>query len=268
MKGLPCPIEIEGLTLWYDAGRPSNTIRALATGTYEQPIADLLASMLRPGMTVLDVGAHIGYFSLLAAKAVGPTGHVWSFEPDPGNRASFEQNIEANGMTDRISVVPLAVASAVGEGVLHRVAGDTGSSSLYHRNGAGSEQLAVGMTSLDAWTDSEGWPSISLVKVDAEGAEGAVLAGMAGLIERNPKIVVILEFQADTIEVAGDDPIEFLKRLKDMRWNRIELLDDGGRCIDDEYDTLAKLTRRSRWSPLNLAMWREDAPPDAGSWAK
>jgi FkbM family methyltransferase len=261
MESLPCPIHVDGLTLWYDIDRPSVTIRGLAAGAYEQPVADLFATTLRPGMAVLDVGAHIGYFSLVAARHVGPTGRVWSFEPDPANRASLECNVDANGMADRVFVVPLAVASAVGESTLYRVAGDTGSSTVYPRTETGDERIAVNTTSLDAWADSEGWPPIDLVKVDAEGADGAVLAGMTELVKRNPNIVAVLEFHADALEAAGVDPIDFLRRLLGMSSGRVELLDDRGRRIVSQRDTM-ELVRRSRWSPLNLAVWNVASPGD------
>ncbi len=209
-------------------------------------------------MSVLDVGAHIGYFSLLAGRHVGPTGRVWSFEPDPANRASLECNIKANGMADLVSVVPVAVTSTVGDSLLYRVAGDTGSSTVYPQAEAGDEAIEVSTTSLDAWAASQGWPPVDLVKMDAEGAEGAVLAGMTELVKRNPKIVAILEFQADALEAAGEDPLDFLRRLLGMS-RRIELLDDRtGRVL--KRDCLVELVRRSRWSPLNLAMWNL-APP-------
>jgi FkbM family methyltransferase len=260
MRDLPCPIHLDGLTLWYDAARPSNTIRALAAGTYEQPIADLFASVLRPGMAVLDVGAHIGYFSVVAGKRVGPTGQIWSFEPDPANRASLERNVAANGMDDRISVVPLAVASAAGERILYRVAGDTGSSTVYPRGETGGDSLAVTTTSLDVWAASEGWPPVDLVKVDAEGAEADVLAGMTEVIRRNPTLVTVLEFQADALEAAGEDPLNFLRRLVGMSEGHVELLDDRGHGVLDRDNVLRKLVRRSRWSPLNLAIWSVTAP--------
>ncbi|MGD0453144.1 MAG: FkbM family methyltransferase [Solirubrobacteraceae bacterium] len=263
MEGLPCPIHVDGLTLWYDTYRPSNTIRGLAAGAYEQSVADLFAATLRPGMAVIDVGAHIGYFSLVAATRVGPTGRVWSFEPDPANRASLERNVEANEMGDRVSVVPLAVTSVVGQSALYRVASDTGSSTVYPQAEAGDEPIVVTTTSLDVWAASEGWPPIGLVKMDAEGAEGGVLAGMSELVERNPDIVVVMEFQADALEAAGEDPLDFLSRLLRMSWGRVELLDDRGGPVLDQGDVLAKLVRRSRWSPLNLAMWK--AAPSAAS---
>jgi FkbM family methyltransferase len=254
MKGLPCPIHVDGLALWYDTDRPSNTVRGIVAGAYEQPIADLLASTLRPGMSVLDVGAHIGYFSLVAAKLVGSTGRVWSFEPDPANRASLECNVDANGMADRVSVVPLAIASSAGNSVLYRKAGDTGSSTMYLHGETGDEQIAVTTTSLDEWADSEGWPSIDLVKIDVEGGEGAVLPGMTKLLERNPGIVVVLEFQADALEAAGEDPVDFLRRLLGMGGRRVELLDERGNRTLEQCENLTKLVRRSRWSPVNLAM--------------
>ena len=262
LEGLPCPIHVNGLTLWYDSDRPSNTIRGLAAGGYEQSIADLFATVLQPGMAVLDVGAHIGYFSLVAARHVGLTGRVWSFEPDPANRASLERNVATNRMTNQISVVPVAVASAVGESSLYRVAGDTGSSTLYPSKETAGERIAVITTSLDVWADSEGWPSIDLVKMDAEGAEGVVLAGMTELMMRNPNIVVVLEFQADALEAADEDPLDFLRRLLAMTCGHVELLDDRGGRVLGRHDDLERLVRRSRWAPLNLALRDVVAPED------
>ncbi|HTC72568.1 MAG TPA: FkbM family methyltransferase [Solirubrobacteraceae bacterium] len=262
VAGLPCPINTDGLTLWYDTQRPSNTVRALAAGGYEQAIANLFASTLRSGMTVLDVGAHIGYFTLVAGRHVGPTGQVWSFEPDPANRESLEHNIAVNGMRDRVSILPLAVASSVGEATLYRVAGDTGSSTMYPSNGGGaSERIAVSRTSLDTWADSMGWPQVDLVKMDTEGAEGTVLAGMTELFERNPSMVVVLEFQADALEAAGEDPADFVAHLLAANRQRVELLNDRRSRLLSLRD-VTRLVRRSRWSPLNLAI-RGDS-----SWAR
>ncbi len=253
MAGIPCPIDVDGLTLWYDTDEPSNTIRGLAAGGYEQPIADLFATVLRPGMTVLDVGAHIGYFTLVAARHVGPTGRVWSFEPDPANRASLERNVDVNGMADRVTIVPLAAAAAVGESALYRVSGDTGSSTLYPSGGACGEPIAVRTTSLDAWAHANGWPSVDLVKIDTEGAEGAVVAGMAELLARNPNAAVVLEYQADTLEAAGVDPTDLLRQLLAVGSGHVELLDPRGNRRIGRSET-SWLVRRSRWSPLNLAI--------------
>jgi FkbM family methyltransferase len=260
MQGLPCPLQVDGLTLWYETDRPSNTIRGLAADAYEQPIAELFAATLRPGMSVLDIGAHIGYFSLLAARQVGPAGQVWSFEPDPANRASLERNIDANGMVDRVLVVPLAVVSCGGEGELYQVANDTGSSTLYPTRRGEGERVDVTTTSLDEWAEAEGWPQIDLIKMDTEGGEGAVIAGMTGLIRRNPSVVMVLEFQADALERAAEDPMGFLGRLLDLTTGQLELLDSPGGPVSHQRGALAALVRRSRWSPLNLVIRKAYAP--------
>jgi FkbM family methyltransferase len=205
-------------------------------------------------MAVLDVGAHIGYFSLVAARLVGPTGQVWSFEPDPANRANLERNVDANGAKEIVTVVPLAVTSTVGKQMLHRVSRDTGSSTMYPTDDADGEQTAVTTTSLDEWAHSEAWPPLDLIKIDAEGAESAILAGMSRLLARNPSIVVVLEFQADALETAGEDPIAFLERLLSIKSHDLALLDDRGTYPIDNRTDLSKLARRSRWSPLNLVM--------------
>ncbi len=262
MDGLPCPLNVNELRLWYDPSRSSSTVRALASGAYEQSIADLLSATLCSGMVVLDVGAHIGYFSLVAAKHVGSTGRVWSFEPDPENRLSLERNIEANDMAGRVSVVPLAVTHTIGGGDLYRIADDTGSSTLHPSMDAKSKPIAVATTSLDAWAEAKGWPSVDFVKIDTEGAEGAVLAGMANLIKRNPDIVIVLEFQADALEAAGEDPLDFLMRLLEMTSGHVELLKDRGSQALSQSNDLTKLVRLSRWSPLNLAMRNVVVPGD------
>ncbi|HTA97451.1 MAG TPA: FkbM family methyltransferase [Solirubrobacteraceae bacterium] len=258
-------MNIDGLTLWYDSDRPSNTVRGLAAGAYEESIAHLFANTLDQGMVVVDVGAHIGYFTLVAAKLVGPSGHVWSFEPDPANRTSLEYNLEVNEMVDRVSVVPLAVTSTIGRRAFYRMRNDTGSSTLYPSTEGNGQRITVATTSLDTWADTEGWPRIDLVKIDAEGAEAAVLDGMTELIKRNPHVVVVLEFQADALQSAGEEPIEFLRRLLKMASGQVNLLDDGGSRITDQGNNLARLVRRSRWSPLNLTMRKTTTPSDPSS---
>ncbi len=126
---------------------------------------------------------------------------------------------------------------------------------------SGSEQIAVGTTSLDEWAGSMSWPPVDFIKMDTEGAEGTILAGMTELIKRNPSMVVVLEFQADALEAAAQDPVDFVKQLLLMAEGHVELLDDRRSRVLTLRD-IAKLVRRSRWSPLNLAI-RKGAPSGA-----
>jgi predicted methyltransferase len=66
----------------------------MANDRYEPAITRLFQETLQPGMVVIDIGAHVGYYTLLAAKLVGPTGKIYAFEPEPGNNEALNKNIE------------------------------------------------------------------------------------------------------------------------------------------------------------------------------
>jgi FkbM family methyltransferase len=169
-------------------------------------------------MTVVDVGAHVGYFSLLAARQVGPTGKVFSFEPDPINFELLERNINLNGYTN-ITAVNAAVADAVGSRTLFQTTLDSGRHSTYHHGLPESGSVEVDTWTLDAFIETKDWPVIDLVKVDVEGAEVDVLNGMAGLCERMPNIRLIIEFNPALLESAGVESFAFLERLASLGFN-------------------------------------------------
>ena len=137
-------------------------------GNYEYPIQQAIARLLAPGDVFYDLGANAGFFSMLAAKLVGPTGQVYAFEPLPENIASVEEQIAEN----RFSHVEL-VRSAVG--------------SASH----GKEQTTqVKVTTLDIFAATHRAPT--LLKIDVEGAETDVLAGGPGVLDKRPKLLIEL----------------------------------------------------------------------------
>lgn len=251
MTGLPCPVVAGGLVIWYDPAIPSFTVRGLAMGTYERPTAALVGRLLAPGMTVLDVGAHLGYYTLLASSLVGPGGSVRAFEPDPETRRFLERNVAENGIQDRVRVVSKAVGATEGRLPLFRHAADSGSSSLLRREAGGISPVEVEVTTLDAWAASEGWPGVDLVKIDVEGGEAAVLAGAAGLVDRNPAMAMVLELNTEASgDGRGEAPV--FARLRELGFDRVFAIHERGlRPVEGPRDE-ARLARASGWVPLNL----------------
>jgi FkbM family methyltransferase len=129
---------------------------------------------LRPNETMVDVGANVGLYSLLAASVEGV--RVVAFEPDPGARDVASANIVRNGMSDRIDLRPHAVGSV--EGMGHFTVGLGPTNHLVAELEQGNTIRAVDIVTLDATVPG----SISLLKVDVEGQEPAVLAGAARLL--------------------------------------------------------------------------------------
>ena len=149
------------------------------TGGHEPHLQDALRAQLRGGMRFWDVGSHIGYFALSAARIVGATGRVLAFEPMPDNLTRLRRNIELNA-AENVTVVARAVAA------------ETGAMTMYARTYSGVvstltwtleaspedvERRMVNLTTLDAMVGDHEMPD--LVKVDAEGAEVDVLRGAA-----------------------------------------------------------------------------------------
>lgn len=165
-------------------------------GTYEPELADAVREFVRPGMTVYDVGANIGYVSLLLAHAARPNGRVFAFEALPANIERIRRNIELNGLEERISLVSRAVADQGGEMTFYvhesvgmgKVAGSAG-----RREEQYQAEITVEALSLDEFVYQQGNPAPDVVKMDIEGGEVLALPGMKRILaERRPLLLLEL----------------------------------------------------------------------------
>ena len=183
----------------------------LAMDRYEKETTRLFRRLIRPGMVIIDVGAHVGYYTLIAAKQAGPTGKVYAFEPEPENHALLLKNIELNGY-ENVVAVKSAVSNHAGSTTLYLTGLDNGRHSVYQHDLPARGSVEVPTTTIDDFLEAQGWPEVNLVKVDVEGAELEVLAGMDRLLRESEGIRLILEFNPFLLQSAGVDALEFLKR--------------------------------------------------------
>lgn len=176
---------------------------------YEPHVSRVLADVLSPGMTFVDVGANAGYFSLLAAAAVGPEGRVIAFEPNPVNCDLLRQSIAANEFERIVDLQPFAVAEVGGSldfttsGIDSngRILGPTESS-------AGGEWQTVEAVTLD--DALAGRDRVDVIKIDVEGAEGRVWRGMEATVRRH-RPVLLFEFSPTLLRRISDvEPADFL----------------------------------------------------------
>lgn len=176
----------------------------LMSGRYERTTRAVLGALVSPGMSIVDVGANIGFLTLLSAVLTGPTGRVLAFEPEPRNHARLTANIEANGL-HQVRVVQAACADREGTAQLSVNSAETGWHRLVEPGGStgGQKQLQVQVTTVDAQV---GESAVDVVKIDVEGFEGAVVAGMSGTLAANPGLSVILEHSPVQARLAGLDP--------------------------------------------------------------
>lgn len=176
---------------------------------WHPPVVKLVAQLLKPGRVFVDVGAHVGLFSIIAAKAVGPTGRVVSFEPDPVNRAVLTRNAALNGVD--LDIRDCAVAGREGEAVLFTSAENRAIHSIVPEPRL-EPSTVVATSTLERQLD--GLDRLDLLKLDVQGAEPEIIAGIGdwlfrfdrapivivevnprGWVRRDPQMSALLEFR-------------------------------------------------------------------------
>jgi FkbM family methyltransferase len=170
-------------------------------GLYDQRELALMRRFLEPGGDVLDVGAHVGMYSVAAGLALRGRGRVLAFEPNPSARRQLEENVALNRL-DNVLVTDAAVAAEPGEALLHVPATDDPSfSSLGEGRFAEGEPVRVPTTTLDVEVEARGLAP-AFVKIDVEGAELGVLAGADQTLQHRPVLLVEVG-DATADDVAG-----------------------------------------------------------------
>ena len=188
----------------------------MALGTYEKPESDFLAARLQRGDMFLDVGAHIGYVSLQAARLVGATGCVISVEPTAAAAELLRANVALNGF-DWVQVVEAAIAGQDGQiaftlnpvsPMWNRIAAD-GAAPTGVVCGA-AETILVPARSVDSLMQELGWPRLTGLKIDVEGAEEAALQGSLETLDRNPQLFLLVEMEGGERRAASEKTLSFL----------------------------------------------------------
>jgi len=212
----PQRVELDGFALYLD---PYDDVLSynLARGyPWEEAETRVFRSLLREGMDVLDVGAHIGYYTLLASRAVGPRGRVFAFEPAPGNLALLRKNVSANGCSN-VHVVDKAVGAACGRSTLLLDPRNTGGHSLGGRSRAAAGALSVEVVDLDGWIEaSRARPAV--LKIDVEGGEAAVLEGLRRTLTRAGPLAIMLELFPERLASSERSPHAMLELLVSHRF--------------------------------------------------
>src|SRR2546425_1218284 len=193
-------------------GEPSLAVVEMILGEFEPMTSEVIQRRLKPGMIVVDVGAHVGYYTLLFSIAVGKEGHVYSFEPHPANFASLIANVAAAGC-DNVSAFPYAVADAEGETLIYPDPADSATHSMYPRTPE-SRPFHVKAVALAPFLQRLGITHVDVVKMDIEGAEPRALEGMRPLIDTGKAAMLVVEFAPENLRRGGREPSDFLRQLK------------------------------------------------------
>lgn len=230
----------------------SENLQAMVFETYEEDTVGLFRKICRPGMGVVDVGANIGLYTLLAAEQVGSEGIVYAFEPEPEVYTVLLENIRLNGYQNIVKACPMAASNVRGSVNLFRGTKDIGESSFYiDRRVSPEDSLLVETIKLDEFFGTESWPSVDIIKMDIEGAESLALAGMKELVRRNPELKLIIEFSPVNQTKAGLPAVELLESLLSLGFRRFWAIKGTLHPIRIPED-IRRLIRLSGVSSINL----------------
>lgn len=194
--------------------------RIYKRGVYEKPISDYLCESVefRSEGVCIDVGANLGWYSLLLSRLMPPTGRVIAFEPDPLNYRLLCENIAANG-ADNIEALQLALSNTKETKTLYRYPNkNLGHHSLLDINAEG-DTIEVKTVVLDDLLDSMniGFSKIDLVKIDVEGYEYIALSGAKRVLENVP--CVICEFMPEYMVRGGLQPEHLIGLMMDYSFS-------------------------------------------------
>jgi FkbM family methyltransferase len=170
---------------------------------YEAATSRYLAGHLAPGNVFVDIGANTGYFAMLAAARVGATGRVIAFEPNPAVFAQLQKHVALNGFESRVTVAQMALSDASNPAARFFVSQDLANSGLSSLTppaemlaGGGLSEahtIPVRVDTFDNWLGSSGLDHVDLMKIDVEGAEARVIAGMRQSLVSGAVAAIICE---------------------------------------------------------------------------
>jgi FkbM family methyltransferase len=217
---------------------------------YEEHTAELFERELRPGMTVLDLGANIGFYTILAAARVRPGGRVFAFEPAPENIALLERNARANGF-DHVTIVPRACSDTAGRVTLHLSPRGKG----LHTIGAAGEgwgSIEIETVRLDDHFAGASFTA-DFLKIDIEGAETRALRGMERLLARSPRLKILTEINPTALVQNGDSAESYLSQLQGYGFHIESVVDEAaGTVLTPSVDALLELCKRR---PTEVKHW-------------
>jgi FkbM family methyltransferase len=217
---------------------------------FERTEMQLVAHLLRPGMKVIDAGANIGVYSLLAAQCIGSEGKVWAFEPSESTYGLLLDNLALNDVRT-VRATRLALGDARGHLTLRC---QNGFGDLYrhldysgHAN-VGDRVETVEVSTLDEFAAASGIDTIDFFKIDVEGGEYHLLKGSGQLLSRSPSVVVMVEIEEDWCLRNGHRVEDCFKLLKSLGFTLYSLSKQQNRWISDESELSAC---RTVWAARN-----------------
>jgi len=230
---------------------------AYLTGSYEKGTVQLVKKIVKPGMVVLDIGAHVGFYSKLFSKLVGNRGLVIAFEPHPATFSVLCKNVST---LTNIIPVQAAVAGRKGRASFYDCLIESGSASLCYDeykkewlknrlsgreiaprvlNGLPGSTYTISTTTVDSYLEERHIERVDFIKIDIEGAEINAIRGMKNILRSSSCLTVIMEFNPQALQLFGITPKKALEELQKGGLSIVLVIEDNGRLTRVENNNMA-----------------------------
>jgi FkbM family methyltransferase len=265
LPGVPFPIRLPFGAWWI--ARDDYLGSTLTYDGFERAERAFVQRFLKPGMTVIDIGAHHGFYTLLMSKCVRESGRVFAFEPSPRERKTLVFHTRLNRCTN-VSIQKWALGSEETDACLHVVKGvQTGFNSLRPPAVSGETYpVSVHVVRLDDWLAKQTIGHVDFIKIDVEGGELEVFRGAPLLLERQPRPLILGEVQDPRTTPWGYRAKDIIEHLGKKGYIWFYLLADGsveelnsscdhfdGNFLACPEESLTELERLRRSAPLSAA---------------
>ena len=221
-------VTMEGHTIFFD---PNDKVlsETFSRAEYEKATTDAVKRLVKPGMNVINIGANVGYFTLLMARLVGPSGRVFAFEPFQNTAGYLQKNVDANGYAN-VEVHVKAVSNKKGTADFWVGGSSTHSflSELKTQKYPELTRVRVGTTTIDDFLRGRD-TRIDFVMMDAEGSEKYILEGMHDTLQANPSMGIITEYNPYTLKLAETDGISFLNLIGSLGFSMFLIDEKDGK---------------------------------------
>jgi len=215
---------------------------------YEPAQTQVVKEHIKEGNVVVDIGAHVGYYTLLFAQLVGPKGKVYAFEPDPVNFELLKKSVEINGYQNVI-LIQKAVSNKNGKVKLYLGDNNRAINRIYDaKMDDAKEAIEVDSIRLDDYFKNyEG--RIDFIKMDVEGSESSIIDGMHSILRKTKTLKIMTEFYPYLIRKFGKEPEEFVQTLATAGFKIYDILDDKNGAISplDLSSVLAKSLQKKEY---------------------
>lgn len=220
---------------------------------YEKHETALVREVVRAGDTVLDIGANIGYYSVLFASLVGDAGCVHAFEPHPDNALLLRKNLDLNGFSQRVRVNQAAVADREGTLKLFCSHLNAGDCRIYgSQKNINAHEVSV--LTIDNYLNPSvsSMPKVDFIKMDIQGAEYSALQGMLHCLESQHSLHLLTEYSPQGLKSMGADPKKYLVDLQRLGFKPLSIFMRGERIEISSWNVLEVKLSNTPDEEINL----------------